>query len=119
MRWFNAQTQTDALVIVPASKASAEQRAGRAGRVRPGKVYRMYREQDYEALADFTPPELERANLAGAVLQLKALGVDDVAHFDLPSPPPARHLSVGLELLYALQGSFNNFIPKLIINYVN
>ena len=55
-------------------------------------------------MAQFTPPEVQRSNLAPAVLQLKALGVDDVVHFDFPSPPPARHLAVALEILYALQG---------------
>ena len=49
-------------------------------------------------------PELQRTSLAPAVLQLKALGVDDVIHFDFPCPPPARHLAVALELLYALKG---------------
>jgi len=103
MRWYNPDTQTDALVVVPVSQASAQQRAGRAGRVRPGKSYRLYTENDYHNLAQFTPPEVQRSNLAPAVLQLKALGVDDVVHFDFPSPPPARHLAVALEILYALQ----------------
>jgi len=108
MRWYNPDTQTDALVIVPISQASAQQRAGRAGRVRAGKVYRLYKEDDFHKLAQFTPPEVQRSNLASAVLQLKALGVDDVVHFDFPSPPPARHLAVALEILYALQAIDDN-----------
>ena len=64
----------------------------------------MYKEEDFHKLTQFTPPEVQRSNLASAVLQLKALGVDDVVHFDFPSPPPARHLAVALEILYALQG---------------
>lgn len=47
---------------------------------------------------------MQRSNLVSAVLQLKALGVDDIIHFDFPSPPPAQHLCVALELLFALQG---------------
>jgi len=103
LRWYNPDTQTDALVVVPVSQSSAQQRAGRAGRMRPGKVYRLYRESDFEALSRFTPPEVQRTNLASAVLQLKALGIEDIVHFDFPSPPPARNLASALELLYALQ----------------
>lgn len=65
----------------------------------------MYRESDFEALSRFTPPEVQRTNLASAVLQLKALGIEDIVHFDFPSPPPARNLASALELLYALQGA--------------
>ncbi len=72
-------------------------------------IFRLYKEEDYSNLAPFTPPEMHRTNLAPAVLQLKALGVDDVLHFDYPSPPPVRHLSVALELLYALQGVLKNY----------
>lgn len=52
----------------------------------------------------FFHPEVQRSNLASTVLQLKALGIDDIIHFDFPSPPPARHLAVALEQLFALQG---------------
>nr|CAH0106947.1 unnamed protein product [Daphnia galeata] len=103
LKWFNADTQTDALVVVPISQASAQQRAGRAGRIRAGKVYRLYTEDYFYTLNRFTPPEVQRSNLSPAVLQLKALGVDDVIHFDFPSPPPAQHLAVALELLFALK----------------
>jgi len=108
MRWYNPNTQTDALVVLPISKASAQQRAGRAGRTKPGKVFRLYKEEAFENLSDFTPPEMERSNLSSAVLQLKALGIDDVIHFDFPNPPPARHLAVALELLFALNAVDDN-----------
>lgn len=65
---------------------------------------RLYTEDDFEKLATFTPPEVQRSNLSPAVLQLKALGIDDVIHFDFPNPPPARHLAAALELLFALNG---------------
>lgn len=103
LKWFNADTQTDALVVVPISQASAQQRAGRAGRMRPGKAYRLFTEDYFYTLNRFTPPEVQRSNLSSAVLQLKALGVDDIIHFDFPSPPPAQHLAVALELLFALK----------------
>ncbi|XP_060661910.1 probable ATP-dependent RNA helicase DHX35 [Drosophila nasuta] len=102
VKWFNPATCSDSLMIVPVSKASAIQRAGRAGRVRPGKVYRLYTKQDYEGLAPRQPPELRRSELSGAVLQLKALGIGNILRFDFPSPPPAKNLLSALETLYAL-----------------
>lgn len=100
--WFEAETQTNNLVIVPVSKASADQRAGRAGRVRTGKAYRLYTEEAYSELFDATPPEMQRSDLASAILQLKALGIDNVLRFNFPSAPPSKNLLTGLELLYAL-----------------
>ncbi|XP_054282374.1 probable ATP-dependent RNA helicase DHX35 isoform X2 [Macrosteles quadrilineatus] len=102
MRWYDPHTCCDSLVTVPVSQASAEQRAGRAGRVRPGKVYRLYCEKDYDTLPTTTPPEMQRMDLSSAVLQLKALGIDNVVRFPFPSPPPARHLAAAYQLLHAL-----------------
>ncbi|KAL7740269.1 hypothetical protein ACLKA6_014530 [Drosophila palustris] len=102
VKWYNPATCSDSLVVVPVSKASAIQRAGRAGRVRPGKVYRLYTKQDYDALAPRQPPELRRSEMSGAVLQLKALGIGNILRFDFPSPPPAKNLLSALETLYAL-----------------
>lgn len=93
---------TESLAVVTASKASATQRAGRAGRTRPGKVYRLYPEAEYEKLPDTTPPEMVRSNLSPAVLNLLALGIDNMLRFDFPSPPPSRHLVAALEELFAL-----------------
>lgn len=76
-------------MVVPSSQASCNQRAGRAGRNRPGKCYRLFTESAYEGLAKQTVPEIQRTNLAPVVLQLKALGIDDVLHFDFISAPPA------------------------------
>nr|CAG4643743.1 EOG090X01NK [Lepidurus arcticus] len=103
LRWYNPDTQTDALVVVPISQASCVQRAGRAGRMRPGKVYRCYTEEAFHTLPEYTPPEMQRTNLSPAILQLKALGIDNVLRFDFPSPPPARTLATCLQLLYALE----------------
>ncbi|XP_076376385.1 putative ATP-dependent RNA helicase DHX35 isoform X1 [Megalopta genalis] len=100
--WFEADTQTNSVVIVPVSRASADQRAGRAGRVRTGKAYRLYTEEAYSELFEAMPPEMQRSDLAPAILQLKALGIDNVLRFNFPSAPPSKNLLVGLELLYAL-----------------
>lgn len=102
MRWFNPDTFTDSLIVVPISKASAEQRAGRAGRTQPGKVYRLYPESEYEKLEQSSPPEMQRCDLSFAVLQLKVLGIDNIVSFHFPSPPPAKNLVCAMEVLYAL-----------------
>ncbi|CAH0546363.1 unnamed protein product [Brassicogethes aeneus] len=102
MRWFNCETHTDSLITLPISKSSADQRAGRAGRMRTGKVLRLYNEEFASKLADNTPPEIVRTNLTYAVLQLKALGISNVVKFKFPSPPPIENLKSALEILYAL-----------------
>ncbi|RZF44268.1 hypothetical protein LSTR_LSTR006818 [Laodelphax striatellus] len=101
-RFLNSKTGFDTLTVVPVSKAAAEQRAGRAGRLRPGKVYRLYTEADFDRLPSSSPAEMQRCSLSAAVLQLKALGIDNVLRFAFPSPPPARNLLLALELLCAL-----------------
>lgn len=106
--WFNPEAHIDSLVIVPVSQASADQRAGRAGRVRSGKVYRLYPVEEYKKLNEATPPEMQRTELSMAVLQLKALGIDNILRFSFPSPPPARNLQSALELLYALDAIDSN-----------
>ncbi|BES89156.1 ATP-dependent RNA helicase [Nesidiocoris tenuis] len=102
MRWFDASSFTDNLVVVPISQNAAVQRAGRAGRVRSGKVYRLYTEEDYARLPPHTVSEIRRCELSSAVIKLKALGIDNVVRFPFPSPPPAKNLLAGLELLHAL-----------------
>ncbi len=88
--------------MTPISQASANQRAGRAGRVAKGVCYRLYTEHAFHSdMPVRTVPEMQRSDLGGAVLQLKALGVDDVLHFDFLSPPPPELMARALELLYA------------------
>lgn len=101
-RSYSAHTGVDFLTVMPASKAQCTQRSGRAGRVQPGKVYRMCTKDSFDCLRIQTVPELQRSDLSSVVLQLKALGIDDVLHFDFPSPPPAYTMARALELLFAL-----------------
>lgn len=105
---YNPNSGVESLVIVPLSQASAEQRAGRAGRVRSGKAYRLYTEEDFNKLPQHTVPEMQRIDMAGVVLQLKALGIDNILRFNFLSAPPAENMVRGLELLYALDAIDDN-----------
>ncbi|TFA98731.1 putative ATP-dependent RNA helicase DHX35 [Trichoderma ghanense] len=102
LRAYNPKTGIETLTTTPISKASASQRAGRAGRTKAGKCYRLYTEDAYQKLPETNPPEIQRSNLASTVLQLKALGIDNVVRFDFLSAPPAELMSKALELLYSL-----------------
>ncbi|KAL0047023.1 hypothetical protein WJX82_004418 [Trebouxia sp. C0006] len=99
---YNPLTGLDSLLVAPISKASAAQRAGRAGRVRPGFCFRLCTEDHFLALPDSSVPEMQRCELASTLLQLKAMGVDNVMKFDWLAPPPAETMIRALELLHAL-----------------
>jgi ATP-dependent RNA helicase DDX35 len=93
----------DALSVLPESQASANQRAGRAGRTAPGKCLRLFPEAAFDALPLTTPPELARSDISTQVLQLKALGIDNLARFAyLPPAPPSEMLVRALEFLASL-----------------
>lgn len=93
----------DSLDIAPISQASATQRAGRAGRTGPGKCYRLYTEdQFHNEMLPMTVPEIQRTNLANTVLVLKAMGINDLIHFDFMDPPPIQTLITAMETLYNL-----------------
>lgn len=102
LKWYMAAHQTDMLVIVPASQACCRQRAGRAGRIRNGKVFRLFTEECYQQLPIVTPAEMRRADLSMTILNLKALGIDNILRFNFPSPPPAKNMLASIELLHAL-----------------
>ncbi|WZY68835.1 hypothetical protein YC2023_001075 [Brassica napus] len=94
----------ESLVVAPISKASARQRSGRAGRVRPGKCYRLYTEDYFlKEMPGEGIPEMQRSNLVSTVIQLKALGIDNILGFDWPSPPSPQAMIRALEVLYSLQ----------------
>ncbi|KAI4160281.1 MAG: hypothetical protein LQ342_005873 [Letrouitia transgressa] len=102
LRAFNPKTGIETLTATAISKASATQRAGRAGRTKPGKCFRLYTEATYRGLSEATVPEIQRSNLAPIILQLKALGIDNVLRFDYITAPPAELIVHALELLYSL-----------------
>ncbi|TLD34955.1 pre-mRNA-splicing factor ATP-dependent RNA helicase PRP43 [Venturia nashicola] len=97
---YNPRIRVESLLVSPISKASAQQRAGRAGRTRPGKCFRLYTEAAFKKeLIEQTYPEVLRSNLSSTVLQLKKLGIDDLVHFDLMDPPAPETLMRALEEL--------------------
>ncbi|KAJ3218005.1 hypothetical protein HDU67_006905 [Dinochytrium kinnereticum] len=105
---FNPKTGMESLVVVPASRAAANQRKGRAGRVQPGKCFRLYTAWAYQnELEENTIPEIQRTNLASVVLMLKSLGIDNLMSFDFMDAPPAETLMKAVEQLYAL-GALNS-----------
>lgn len=102
LRAYDPRTGIDTLTATPISRASATQRSGRAGRTKPGKCYRLYTEAAFSNLTATTIPEMQRSNLAPVILQLKALGIDNIARFDFPTAPPSELIIRALELLHAL-----------------
>ena len=105
---YTPATNMESLVAVPISRASANQRAGRAGRTGPGKCFRLYTKWAYyNDLPESTTPEIQRTNLSGVVLMLKSLGINDLIAFDFMDPPAPDMLIRSLEQLYAL-GALND-----------
>jgi len=103
MPFFDPYSGFDRLIVCPISRASAQQRAGRAGRVRSGKCYRLYSENDFLAMEVNTAPEIQRCQLSTLIMTIKALGVHNILSFDLLSLPSSEALSHGLESLSALR----------------
>ena len=103
LKLFNPEFGFEVLTTLPITRSSALQRAGRAGRVRSGKAYRLYPASEYEKMKEFQLPEMQRCDLASAILQIKALGIHNIVRFDFPSPPPSKNLLQAIECLFALR----------------
>lgn len=104
---YNARTGLEMLTTVPCSRAACNQRAGRAGRVKPGKCFRLFTKVSWlKEMEESNTPEIKRANITHVVLTLKSLGIDDLIHFDFLDAPATESLVRALELLYAL-GALN------------
>ncbi|WP_232676397.1 ATP-dependent RNA helicase HrpA [Nocardioides sp. R-C-SC26] len=99
---YSVRTKVQRLPIEPISQASANQRAGRCGRVAPGIAIRLYSEEDYEARPEFTDPEILRTNLASVILQMASLGLGDLGRFPFVEPPDKRQVQSGMQLLEEL-----------------
>ncbi len=99
---YGRRTKVQRLPIEPISRASADQRAGRCGRLGPGIAIRLYAEDDYESRPAFTEPEILRTNLASVILQMAALDLGDVETFPFLDPPDRRAVADGIALLFEL-----------------
>ena len=105
---FNPKTGMESLQVVAISKASADQRAGRAGRVKPGKCFRLYTKWSFvNELEAQNSPEIQRTNLSSVVLLLKSIGIDNLFDFDFMDAPPSHTLHKALAELYLL-GAIND-----------
>jgi len=100
---YNPRIRVESLLVSPIAKSSAQQRAGRAGRTRPGKCFRLYTEKDFtRELEEQTHPEILRCNLASTVLELVKAGVTHLLEFDWVDAPAPETLMRALELLHFL-----------------
>lgn len=110
---YSVKTKVQRLPIEPVSQASANQRAGRCGRVAPGIAYRLYGEEDYLARPLFTEPEIQRTNLAAVILQMLQLRLGDIENFPFVDPPDKRYVNDGYALLAELAAVDNNVMTPL------
>ncbi|KAK7399991.1 hypothetical protein VNO78_11189 [Psophocarpus tetragonolobus] len=110
-RQYNPSSGMYSLDVVQISKVQANQRAGRAGRTRPGKCYRLYPSRIYnDEFLDVTVPEIQRSSLAGSVLYLKSLDLPDIniLKFDFLDPPSSESLQDALKQLYLIDAIDEN-----------
>lgn len=103
---FSKGSRVQRLPVEPISRASADQRAGRCGRLGPGVCIRLYSIEDYEHRARYTDPEILRTNLASVILRMKALGIGDITQFPFLDAPEGRHIRSGIREL-ALLGALD------------
>ena len=96
---YSARTKVQRLPIEPISQASANQRAGRSGRVADGVCIRLYSQEDFDGREKFTQPEIQRTSLASVILQMLALRLGNVADFPFIDPPEERAVRAGAQLL--------------------
>ena len=96
---YSNRTKVQRLPIEPVSRASANQRAGRCGRVADGIAIRLYSQGDFEARPEYTEPEILRTSLASVILQMAALGLGAVEDFPFLDAPDSRQVRSGLQLL--------------------
>ncbi|KAL3103456.1 hypothetical protein niasHT_025323 [Heterodera trifolii] len=107
-KMYNARSKLESLLVQRISRASATQRAGRAGRTQPGKCFRLYTEQCFKETMKEIVPEIKHTNLDSVILRLKKCGIDDIYQFhliDAPLPDSIRH---SIRLLTDL-GALDNF----------
>jgi ATP-dependent helicase HrpA len=108
---YSRRTKVQRLPIEAISQASANQRAGRCGRLGPGICLRLYPEEDFNTRRPFTEPEILRTNLAAVVLQMAAIGLGEIEDFPFVDPPDRRNVKDGIALLEEL-GALSRWEPQ-------
>jgi ATP-dependent helicase HrpA len=108
---YSHRSKLQRLPIEKVSRASANQRSGRCGRVGPGIAIRLYSEQDYLNRSEFTDPEILRTNLAAVILQMHALKLGDISRFPFVEPPDERLIRDGLRTLQEVNALEERRIP--------
>ncbi|MDR3019571.1 MAG: ATP-dependent RNA helicase, partial [Treponema sp.] len=102
LNWYNPRAFTSSLIESPISKASANQRKGRAGRTQEGTCYRLYSRKDFENRLLYTPEEIFRTDLSEVILRMADLGITDFEEFDFITAPEREGLIGGIETLNLL-----------------
>lgn len=103
---YNPRTRTKRLPVEDISQSSANQRAGRAGRVQDGICIRLFSQEDFEKRPRFATPEIQRANLAEVILRMRAFKLGDIETFPFINPPVSASIRAGYDLLHEL-GALN------------
>lgn len=113
-KFYDKVTGVNAFTVTFTSKAAADQRAGRAGRVAPGHCYRLYSSAVYnDTFIGFSPPEIQQKPIDGLVLQMKAMGIDKVVNFPFPSPPDHAQLEMAEKRLKVLGALDSKEVAKI------
>jgi ATP-dependent helicase HrpA len=114
INYYNPRTFTSFLELKQISKASCDQRMGRAGRTAPGIVYRLYSEEEYRIREDYTKEEIYRTDLSEVVLRMADLGIYNYLDFDFISPPSKGAINSAMETLVSIEAlDMNNRLTDL------
>jgi len=103
INYYNPRTFTASLIETPISKASCNQRKGRAGRTRPGICYRLYSIKDFDSRPLYPTEEIHRTDLSEVLLRMAELGITDFEHFDFITKPPKSAIRGAIEVLNLLE----------------
>jgi len=99
---YSTRNRVQQLPIEKISRASADQRKGRCGRIASGVCIRLYAADDFEARTEFTDPEIQRTNLAAVILRMLALGIGDIEDYPFMEKPQSKAINDGYRLLFEL-----------------
>lgn len=114
LNYYNPKTYTSSLMEMPISKASCNQRRGRAGRTREGTCYRLYSRKDFETRPLYTTEEIYRTDLSEVVLRMSELGIKDFESFDFINPPNKEGLRAAVKTLNLLDAlNDDNSLSKI------